>query len=353
MKILVSSHLFHPSIGGLEEVSRVLAAEFFRQGHEVKLVTQTPSNEANEFSFPVIRRPNAGELIAAIRWCDVVFHNNISLQTAWPLLLVRRPWVITHAIWTSRVDGRIGWQDRLKRLLFRRATNVSISQSIADALPVASLVLGNPFRSELFRLKPAVARTRPLVFLGRLVSDKGVDVLLRALSVLKHDGGAGALTIVGEGPEEAALRRLAADLKIEAEVTFAGRMTGEPLVDLLNAHQIMVVPSRWREPFGVVALEGIACGCVIVGSADGGLKGAIGPGGATFPNGDFNALAAVLKRLLNDRSALENHRAAGRGHLAAFHPATMARKYVAVFRAAARLSGRAATPTREGGHGVA
>ena len=202
LKILVSSHLFHPSVGGLEEVSRNLAAEFVRQGNEVKLVTQTPGVDRDEFPFEIVRHPSGRQLRALTRWCDVLFHNNISLQTAWPLLVTRRPWIITHAIWTSRVDGAIAWQDRLKRFLFRFATNIAISQAIADALPVASLVIGNPFRRELFRLKPTVVRDRDLVFLGRLVSDKGVDLLLRALGDLKQRNVSPNLTIIGDGPEE-------------------------------------------------------------------------------------------------------------------------------------------------------
>ena len=66
----------------------------------------------------------------------------------------------------------------------------------------------------------------------------------------------------------------------------------------LNRHRILVVPSRYNEPFGIVALEGIACGCVVVGSRGGGLKEAIGPCGDTFRNGDAADLARVLGRLL-------------------------------------------------------
>jgi glycosyltransferase involved in cell wall biosynthesis len=60
----------------------------------------------------------------------------------------------------------------------------------------------------------------------------------------------------------------------------------------------MVVPTREGEGFGVVALEGIACGCVVVGSTCGGLPEAIGPCGRTFKNGDPSALAEVLHDLL-------------------------------------------------------
>ena len=353
LKILVSSHLFHPSIGGLEEVSRNLAAEFVRQGNEVKLVTQTPGVDRDEFPFEIVRHPSGRQLRALTRWCDVLFHNNISLQTAWPLLVTRRPWIITHAIWTSRVDGAIAWQDRLKRFLFRFATNIAISQAIADALPVASLVIGNPFRRELFRLKPTVVRDRDLVFLGRLVSDKGVDLLLRALGDLKKRNVSPNLTIIGDGPEERSLRQLAQELRIDSQVNFAGRKTGEELVDLLNAHRVMVVPSRWREPFGVVALEGIACGCVVVGSEEGGLKSAIGPCGTTFANGDLSGLVEGLHRLIREPQALATYRAAALDHLEQFSPDVVATRYLEVFGAAVRKNGTAIPAGVERAHGAA
>ena len=67
MKILLSSHFFHPSVGGIEQVSYTLAHEFVKAGHELKVVTSTPAgNEEVEFPFEVTRRPNPME--TAARW---------------------------------------------------------------------------------------------------------------------------------------------------------------------------------------------------------------------------------------------------------------------------------------------
>ena len=90
------------------------------------------------------------------------------------------------------------------------------------------------------------------------------------------------------------------------------------MAELLNRHRILVVPSRWAEPFGIVALEGIACGCVVVGSENGGLKEAIGPCGITFENGNVRALADQLKRLLNEPEAQASFRQHAVEHLAKF-----------------------------------
>ncbi|MFM9161187.1 MAG: glycosyltransferase, partial [Dolichospermum sp.] len=99
-------------------------------------------------------------------------------------------------------------------------------------------------------------------------------------------------------PEESKLIQQAKDLKINDQVTFAGVKLEHELTKLLNAHQIMVVPSLWNEPFGIVALEGIACGCVVVGSEGGGLKDAIGTCGVTFANGNVEQLTKILFDLL-------------------------------------------------------
>ena len=90
----------------------------------------------------------------------------------------------------------------------------------------------------------------------------------------------------------------------------------------------MVIPSRWAEPFGVVALEGIACGCVVVGSEAGGLKEAIGPCGITFANGSERALADALKRILLDQALEDSFRRAAPEHLAKFNAHEIAQEYL-------------------------
>src|SRR5262249_3490861 len=156
------------------------------------------------------------------------------------------------------------WQDRLKRYLLRyAAVSISVSRAMAEDLGTPSVVILNAYRDHLFRTLPGVPRTRDLVFLGRLVSDKGVDLLLAALGRLAEDGLRPELTIVGDGPELPALYAQAQRLGLANQVEFTGTRTGDELVHLLNRHRIVVVPSRYNEPFGVAALEGTACGCVI------------------------------------------------------------------------------------------
>ena len=163
----------------------LLARQWSALGHQVVVVTQTPFESAEDQTiYRVIRRPRRRQLLRLVRWCDVFFHNNISLQTLWPLLLVRRPWVVAHRTWIARLDGSLDIQDRLKKWVSHFAANISISQAVAEHISAPSRVIGNPYRDEIFFEMPAVKRDLDLMFLGRLVSDKGVDLLFEALGKL-------------------------------------------------------------------------------------------------------------------------------------------------------------------------
>ena len=363
MKILLFSYTFAPNVGGIESVSAILAEKFAEAGHEVSLITETeenaqrPTPNAQRRIYRVTRRPSLWQLGKLLHWCDVVFQNNISLRSLIPALLMQKRVIVVHQTWLRNVDDGIGWNNRVKRALLRFVTNVAISEAIRDHIKVPARIINNPYDDGVFRLHPEIARDKELVFVGRLVSDKGVDVLLRALNVLrsfeenvqrptlnaqrptteegpiKHrDDLQPELTIIGLGPEEGKLRELTHELGLDRQVTFAGEKSGDELAAVLNRHQIMVVPSSWAEPFGIVALEGIACGCVVVGSRDGGLPEAIGPCGLTFENGNAHALAACLQKLLVDPSQLIAMRRDVDSHLEKFIAGAVAAGYLALIQ---------------------
>lgn len=329
MKILFASHLFAPSVGGIETVGRLLAAEFVRAGHEVRVATRTRGE--TEHSWPILRDPGPGRLLQLTRWADLAFHNNISLRFAWPLLVMRKPWVIAHHTWIARADGTRALPERLKFSLLRRAGNVAVSQAIAGVLPVSASVIPNPYDAEVFYRRKEIPKDHELVFAGRLVSDKGVDTLLKALAILSERGPRPLLTIAGNGPERSVLEGMARELGLRAQVRFAGVHTPVELALLLNRHRVLIVPSRWNEPFGLTALEGIACGCEVIASSGGGLPSAAGECGVTFPNGDAAALArAIEERLLHPRPGPAFAQLA-EAHLKKHQPAAAAEAYLNLF----------------------
>lgn len=332
MKILFSSYLFHPSVGGIESVSKTLAEKFATAGNDVHVITQSAGDAVPGANYKVTRRPSIAQLRTLLCWSDLFFQNNISLPSLIPALILRKPTLLVHQTWLQNTRGEIGWKNRLKQLLLRRVTNVAISKAVAAGIRARSFVIGNPYDDRTFRAVPNLARDKNLVFVGRLVSDKGVDLLLQALKLLQNDNLFPELTIVGSGPEWENLQRLAAELGLDRQLTFAGQKSGTALAEILNRHRILVVPSRWAEPFGIVALEGIACGCVAVGSEKGGLKEAIGPCGLTFENGNIRALADQLKRLLNDLNLQTKLRDHASEHLAKFQSDVIAAVYLRLMR---------------------
>lgn len=329
MKILMYSP-FYPSLGGLENVISTLAHEFFSNGHQVKVVSPTPATDTKQFPFQVIRQPLPHQFLHLTRWCDVFFQGNISLKGIWPLLLIHKPLVVTHQSWYQRLNGTLSWQDHLKNLVTRFSTNICASHALAERITSPSTVIPNPYGQDIFYEIPEIKRDKELVFLGRLVSDKGADLLLDAIANLKPFGLTPKLTIIGSGPEEANLRQQVKQLDINHQVEFAGVKLDRELAQALNTHQILIVPSRWEEPFGIVALEGIACGCVVVGSDGGGLKEAIGSCGLTFPNGNVQALTEILIELLTGKTPLSKYRENAISHLSRHTSTAVAKAYLEI-----------------------
>jgi glycogen(starch) synthase len=301
VNILLCSVPFRPSVGGIETVSALLAERFARAGHRVTLVTHTHSLDHDADAFEVVRRPSALRLLSLVRWADVVFHNNISLRLAWPLLLMSRPWVVAHHTWIPAT----GLAARVKRRLLRFAHNIAVSRAVAASLPVGCEVIGNPYADDVFHALQGRARNVDMLFVGRLVSDKGLSVLLAALGELALRGTRPRLTVVGDGPEAPALRTQCESLGIAAQVTFAGWRSSVELAELFHAHRMLLVPSVWEEPFGIVALEALACGCVPVVARSGGLPEAVGPCGIVLPRGDMRAWVNGIQTLLEGSASLD------------------------------------------------
>lgn len=141
-----------------------------------------------------------------------------------------------------------------------------------------------------------------LGYAGRLVPEKGVDVLLAACARLGP--GTWTLRILGDGPERAALEKQAADLEISRQVRFLGRLPSIETPGYYRGLDVLILPSlsrpNWVEQFGRVLIEAMACGVPVAGSDSGEIPWVIGDAGLIFPEGDSRALAAVLTGLTDD-----------------------------------------------------
>jgi glycosyltransferase involved in cell wall biosynthesis len=138
-------------------------------------------------------------------------------------------------------------------------------------------------------------------YVGRLVHEKGLDVLLRALALLPREF---ALALIGDGREQEALTALAAELGVSDRVRWLGRQARPDLPRYMSSLDALVLPSRgiadWQEQFGAVLVEGMLCETPVIGSSSGAIPEIIGPAGLVFPEGDAPALAGALQGLRND-----------------------------------------------------
>ena len=337
MNILFLSHKFYPDVGGIEVNSEILANAFHDAGHHVRLLTWSSEAGNEKFPYEIRRNPGLVSLVREHLWADIVYENNPCLRLAWPSFFFQKPGVVALCTWVSTTNGRIRWQDRLKKQWLKRARSViAVSDAVRRKCWPSATVICNPYRADIFKASAADKRHGSFVFLGRLVSDKGADQAIKALRHLLNrvdiEGGSDdasyLLTIIGDGPDRRMLERLADDLGLKNNVRFAGILRGESLVSCLNNHRYMLVPSLWEEPFGNVALEGMACGCIPIVSDGGGLPEAVGRAGLVFRRGDVGALAACMIRLLRDPSLETALRQAATAHLAAHLPGVVAKKYL-------------------------
>lgn len=236
---------------------------------------------------------------------------NMSLKGLPLPLLLGKPLVVIHQGWYGTGPEDLNPRARFKRWLSRRlATNVACSRAVGEYLGGDVRVVPNAYNDDLFHLRPDVPRERDVLFVGRLVSDKGGSLLVTALNMLAKSGLRPTFTITGSGPEEQPLKEQVAALGLEKQAVFTGPLRGEALARTMNAHRVQVVPSLWEEPFGIVALEGIASGCRVVGSRKGGLGDAIGACGQLFENGKAGELAEALRTAVttgggDDRAGFE------------------------------------------------
>ena len=182
-------------------------------------------------------------------------------------------------------------------------------------------------------------------YAGRFVEEKGIDVLLRALCDL---GGAWQADLVGSGPEQARLADLTRQLQIADRVRFLAWMPSAQTVDYYRSLDVLVLPSRsrsnWKEQFGRVLVDAMACGVPVVGSTCGEIPNVIGEAGLIFPEGDATALRDRLRALQNDRPLRRDLAQRGRQRvLDRFTQEQVARQTYEVYCDVMHLTGRLRT----------
>jgi len=146
---------------------------------------------------------------------------------------------------------------------------------------------------------------------------------------------ASKLLIAGNGPEWKSLNTLITSLGLSSHVTMLGHLSRPEVERAFDKAWVQAVPSRWAEPFGIVAAEAMMRGTAVVASTSGGLNEIIQHGRTSFlvPPGDIGALAEALLLLLQDRALAEQMGKAGREvALAQFNEETYVDKFVQFYQ---------------------
>jgi glycogen synthase len=357
VKLLIYSHAFVPSVGGVE-TSVLLLAQGLARSHErrgtedveVTVVTRTPCSAVDGSSLPfrVVRRPSVAALLRLLRAADVIHLAGPCLLPMLFGLILRKPLVIEHHGYQAVCPNGLllhsptrtacpgyfmtrqyrqclscnaaerGWLRSLSMLLatFPRRWmcrlvkwNIQISHHVAKRLRLPSCqviyygIEDTPAggRASL----PLSPKPVCFAYVGRLVAEKGLALLVEAARRLKDQGYEFRLKFIGDGPERRRLEELAAAFGLRERVVFTGFLKDEALHEAVGHAHAVVMPSLWEETAGLAAMEQMMRGRLVIASDIGGLGELVDGVGLRFPAGDIECLTSCMKCLLDQPNLTE------------------------------------------------
>ena len=222
-------------------------------------------------------------------------------------------------------------QWRRQRHVFNRivANSRATEQRLAEEKITTDAVIecGVPVRSP----RAPLTSLPTIVFAGRLVREKGIDVLLKAFAQVVKAVPKARLLIAGEGPERDRLQALIQEIDLVGTVSLLGHLPRDSMEQYFDQAWVQAVPSRWAEPFGMVAAEAMMRGTAVVATGSGGLVDIVQHEHTGFlvPPEDVDQLAKALLLLLKDRALAEKFGQAGRKiALAKFGETTFVDRFV-------------------------
>jgi glycosyltransferase involved in cell wall biosynthesis len=195
----------------------------------------------------------------------------------------------------------------------------------------ASVVYNGIVPGDFANVTPHSAGAPYILGIGRLVPQKGFDILIRAFAKANIPGW--KLLVAGEGSERPALENLIRDLGLQDRVHLPGRADRPMAASLFLGSELFVLPSR-MEPLGIVNLEAMAAGKMVIASRTGGVPEIVleGETGLLFPPEDEDGLSAALKRAASDAALRERLGAAGRLAVEDFTWPAIAGQYTGIYR---------------------
>jgi glycogen(starch) synthase len=398
MRVLIISWEYPPVIeGGLGRHVRKLSESLVRDGIEVHVLTRGGGRlpaEADQHGVRVhrVREPQfPRDPSAFVRWVEAMnadmhalaaelcerFEFDLIHSHDWLVAgaarqaarRVERPWLVTvHATEFGRHQGWVQNHPQshihaAERAMVRQADHVITCSrymrvhvaNVFGVRPAKITAISNgidprdlePVAADLeaLRLRYAAPEDLLVLLVGRLVYEKGFHLALDALAPIVRRRGGVRFVVAGTGTAEAELKRQARRLGLTDHGVFLGWIGDDMLHSLYRICDLCIVPSIY-EPFGLVALEAMASGCLCVVADTGGLREVVpvdGTVGLRFPSRDATALSAVLDRVLTDDGTRAQLVAEAREHVLRFDWTEVARRTAEIYTT---LAAGAVAPAR-------
>lgn len=335
-RLCIWAKSFPGPVGGLQSFLAEFVQYLHEQGVDFVALTTKLTDVATSFAYPIIPASDHRKMRDEIRRSDLVYALGFNLFVVVLAHLNGKPIVWDHGDHDLVCPKGIAWNGQMCHYVPRICANclgrdwepvyvlglpisLRIHRFVARFLPrVVHLFHSHQHLQKALESSPNLRGwhvvPRPvrhfcnpsfrdisrspsrILFVGRLTSEKGCQILLEALRYLP---GA-TLDVVGDGWYREELELVVGKFGIAERVTFHGELTGRPLQELWASCDVFVLPSLWVEPLGQVAAEAAAMGMSVVASDTVGATDFLGEGVLTFESGNIDDLVSKLSQVLQE-----------------------------------------------------
>ncbi len=349
MKIGLVTPYIYPLPGGVNEHVRYLYDNLRLRGHDVRIISSTHGLQKRSegdvirlgLGFSVPTNGSVGTLTISHRYPELV--REVLDRERFDLLHFHEPFVPflslvllreSRSVNVATFHAYAGWSPSYefgrrmlggfaRRLHGRVAVSAAARHFIETYFPGEYKVIPNGVDISRFEGLRPVERwrdgTQNVLFVGRFEDRKGLTHLLKAYRLLRRQGCACRLLVIGSGPQEREVRRYLATRRLGG-VELLGRVSDDEKARYFATADVYVSPATGRESFGIVLLEAMAAGAPIVCSDIHGYKGVVRRNieALLVPPGDHRALARAIAELLADEERREQMRQASRQRVRQF-----------------------------------
>jgi glycosyltransferase involved in cell wall biosynthesis len=384
MNLLIYSHYFAPSVGGVESIVQSLAAGVAElrtlngdREFNVTMVTETPAGGCDDTKFPfrVVRHPGVIRLWQLVRDSDVIHAAGPAFLPMFVAWLSRKRFVVEHhgyqatcpnGLFVHQPDRAIcpgyfqagrygecfrclrsefssGWTaTKLLAFMFPRhwlaraaTTNIAVTNHVDNRqkLPHTKVVyhgIEDPLPNPEQVIPSQKLR---IAYVGRLVPEKGVPVLLEAGKILKAEGHDFEIRIIGDGSERPKLEDVIRREKLESCTSITGFLTGDAFTRALRDISVVAMPSTWEETAGLAAIEQMMRGRLVIAADIGGLTEVVGDTGLKFAPGDPESLANCLRSVIENPALIGSYgEKARRRAVQVFQRSKMVSEHAQIYR---------------------